>query len=114
AACLRGGRSHSHPSPGPPHRGDRSQAVLDVGRGGDHDRRHETAASAGSLAPELSLAMNFIGLDIGTSAVKAVLAGDDQQILASSSAPLVTRTPHPSWREQHPQDWWDATRAVLA
>jgi xylulokinase len=46
--------------------------------------------------------------------VKAVLVGDDQQILASSNAPLVTQTPHPSWREQDPQDWWKATRAVLA
>jgi xylulokinase len=58
-----------------------------------------------------------IGLDIGTSAAKAVLLQlkDDgtQTALAEASAPLEVSRPHPGWSEQQPDAWWTATRAVL-
>ncbi|MEN7342425.1 MAG: xylulokinase [Pseudomonadota bacterium] len=56
----------------------------------------------------------FLGIDIGTSAVKAVLLGADGQVVASAAAPLSVSRPTPGWSEQAPDDWWTATnQAVL-
>jgi xylulokinase len=56
----------------------------------------------------------YIGLDIGTSSVKALLIDDTQAVVAESTAPLVVSRPHPLWSEQAPDDWWDATQAAIA
>jgi len=58
--------------------------------------------------------MIFVGLDLGTSAVKAVLVNEAQEVIASADAPLATRRPRPTWSEQDPEDWWRATLAVFA
>ena len=58
--------------------------------------------------------MSFLGIDIGTSAVKAVLVDGDQQLLAEAEVPLATSRPQPLWSEQDPEAWWTATRAALA
>ncbi|GAN87772.1 xylulokinase [Komagataeibacter intermedius] len=50
----------------------------------------------------------FVGIDLGTSALKAVLVDDAQQVVATSTRPLRISTPHPGWSEQAPQDWWAA------
>ncbi|WP_439598226.1 xylulokinase [Falsiroseomonas sp.] len=55
-----------------------------------------------------------LGLDLGTSGLKAVLTGDAGQVLAQASAPLTLSHPHPLWSEQDPEAWWDATVAALA
>ena len=55
----------------------------------------------------------YLGIDLGTSGVKAVLVDDDGRIAAQSVVPLDVSTPRPLWSEQAPQDWWTATgRAV--
>ncbi|MFD1612324.1 xylulokinase [Sphingomonas tabacisoli] len=57
----------------------------------------------------------FLGIDIGTSGVKAVIAAQDGTIAAQASAPLTVAHSHPLWSEQDPNDWCAATeRAVLA
>jgi len=56
----------------------------------------------------------FVGLDIGTSGVKAVLVDETQTILAEANAPLTVQRPHPLWSEQAPQAWWDAVETVMA
>lgn len=57
----------------------------------------------------------FLGIDIGTSAVKAVLLSDDGALAAESSAPSTVSRPRPLRSEQHPGDWWEAAnQAVLA
>ncbi|MDB5440734.1 MAG: xylulokinase [Caulobacteraceae bacterium] len=55
----------------------------------------------------------FLGLDIGTSSVKAVLIGDDGVMAGQATAPLDLSRPHPNWSEQAPQDWWSATTAAV-
>src|SRR4051794_27740960 len=50
--------------------------------------------------------MSYLGLDIGTSAVKAGLVDENEAKLAAASAPLSTSRAHPLWSEQDPQDWW--------
>ncbi|HXX68987.1 MAG TPA: xylulokinase [Polyangiaceae bacterium] len=56
----------------------------------------------------------YIGLDLGTSSVKALLVDDEQRILAEASAPLAVERPHPLWSEQSPASWWAATSDAVA
>jgi xylulokinase len=64
------------------------------------------------------VAGTFLGLDIGTSGVKAILVGQNGDVVASATTSLTLSTPHPGWAEQDPEAWWQATiasiRAVLA
>jgi xylulokinase len=60
----------------------------------------------------------FLGLDIGTSGVKAILVSANGNVEAAATTPLTLSTPKPGWAEQHPDDWWTATvesiRGLLA
>ncbi len=56
----------------------------------------------------------FLGLDIGTSSVKALLLDAEQRPLAVGSASLEVSRPQPLWSEQEPAAWWRATRAAIA
>jgi xylulokinase len=55
----------------------------------------------------------FLGIDLGTSAVKVVLVDDSQQIIAHESVGLSIERPHPLWSEQDPEAWWRATETAL-
>ena len=48
----------------------------------------------------------FLGVDVSTTAVKALLIDVDGQVVAVASAPQPLSTPQPLWSEQNPQDWW--------
>jgi xylulokinase len=56
----------------------------------------------------------YLGIDLGTSAVKAVLVDDQQQVIGQASSPLTVSRPQPQWSEQDPEDWWTASEAALA
>jgi xylulokinase len=60
----------------------------------------------------------YLGLDIGTSGVKAILVAPNGDVVAATTTPLTLSTPKPGWAEQHPDDWWQATiqsiRGVLS
>ena len=47
----------------------------------------------------------YIGIDLGTSSVKTVLMDDNQQVVASASAPLTVARAGDGWSEQNPADW---------
>ncbi|WP_192456323.1 xylulokinase [Musicola keenii] len=55
----------------------------------------------------------YIGIDLGTSGVKAVLLREDGEVIASQNAALTLSRPHPLWSEQDPEHWWQATDGVL-
>jgi xylulokinase len=55
----------------------------------------------------------FLGVDVGTSGVKAVAVDARGDVVASATRPLALRTPRPGWAEQDPEAWWDATREVV-
>jgi xylulokinase len=55
----------------------------------------------------------YLGLDIGTSSVKAVLMDDRQRILVSRSVGLEVDRPHPGWSEQDPDSWWAACETLF-
>lgn len=50
----------------------------------------------------------YLGIDIGTSGVKAMLLDEEGAIAGQSTAPLSVSRPHPQWSEQAPEDWWQA------
>jgi xylulokinase len=54
-----------------------------------------------------------LGIDLGTSGVKAVLTGPGGALLAQAAAPLTVAMPHPLWSEQDPASWWAATVAAV-
>ena len=56
----------------------------------------------------------YLGLDIGTSSVKALLIDANQRVVAEASAPLAVVRPHPLWSEQNPDDWFDGVEATVA
>ena len=55
----------------------------------------------------------YIGLDLGTSGLKAVLIDEKQAIVAEATAPLEAVRPAPGWSEQAPADWLDAADAAM-
>ncbi|QQR38993.1 xylulokinase [Devosia rhizoryzae] len=58
--------------------------------------------------------MTFLGIDIGTSGVKALLIDEAGKPIGDASAPAVEPVrPHPGWSEQNPQDWWTATLGAI-
>lgn len=57
--------------------------------------------------------MNYIGIDLGTSAVKLMLIDGRGNILNSVSKEYPLYFPHPGWSEQDPEDWWAAVKTGL-
>ena len=54
-----------------------------------------------------------VGLDLGTSGVKAVLLSSRGDLLAEATSPLTVSRPQPLWSEQSPADWLAATDAAM-
>src|SRR5262245_56939137 len=51
----------------------------------------------------------FIGIDVSTTASKALAIDERGTVVASHSAPHELRAPRPLWSEQDPREWWQAT-----
>ncbi|MBO7096585.1 MAG: xylulokinase [Lachnospiraceae bacterium] len=51
--------------------------------------------------------MFYIGIDLGTSAVKLLLMDSDGKILNIVSKEYPLFFPHPGWSEQKPEDWYE-------
>jgi xylulokinase len=56
----------------------------------------------------------YLGIDLGTSSVKALLVDDEQRVVAEAAAPLPIERPFPLWSQQSPADWWSATEEAVA
>ena len=58
--------------------------------------------------------MTYLGLDIGTSGVKAILIDRAGKALGEATAKSVEPVrPHPGWSEQNPADWWTACQQAM-
>jgi xylulokinase len=57
--------------------------------------------------------MMFIGLDLGTSSLKAILVTDEQKVLAEYSVPITVTRPRDGWSEQDPQEFVKATHTAM-
>ena len=56
----------------------------------------------------------YLGLDLGTSGLKALLIDADQKIVGQANAPLDVSRPHHGWSEQEPLHWIRAAEATIA
>jgi xylulokinase len=55
----------------------------------------------------------FLGVDIGTSGVKAIILDERGAVTGQGLAPLAVSRPHALWSEQDPESWWAATTAAV-
>jgi xylulokinase len=59
----------------------------------------------------------YLGIDISTTATKALLIDEHGEVKAVASSPHTLQTPHPLWSEQDPREWWiaaaESIRSVL-
>lgn len=56
----------------------------------------------------------LLGIDVGTSGLKAVLLDESGRSIGETTAAYEVRSPQPGWSEQDPDDWWEALRLALA
>ncbi len=56
----------------------------------------------------------FVGIDLGTSGLRALLIDDAQQVVAAKEASYDTTRLHEGWSEQEQSDWTDACIKVFA
>jgi xylulokinase len=56
----------------------------------------------------------YLGLDLGTSGLRAVLMTEAGQVMASAQQGYGVSHPQPGWSEQEPQDWITACESCLA
>ena len=55
----------------------------------------------------------LLGIDIGSSGVKAALVDPEQGVLASVQESVALHSPRPGWAEADPQEWWNAVCSVV-
>ena len=56
---------------------------------------------------------SFLGIDVSTTATKALLINEQGDVLATASAEYPFETPQPLWSEQHPDLWWDGAQKSI-
>ncbi|MCL4248586.1 MAG: xylulokinase [Anaerolineae bacterium] len=59
------------------------------------------------------MARYVIGIDVSTTASKALVIDETGAVVASRSHSHELSTPRPLWSEQDPENWWQATAASL-
>jgi xylulokinase len=47
-----------------------------------------------------------LGIDVGSTSTKVVLAEPSSEVLAQASAPVELSSPHPGWAQADPAQWW--------
>jgi xylulokinase len=55
----------------------------------------------------------LVGLDVGTTGVKALAVSPDGEVLARAERGYELSSPRPGWSEQDPEDWWRAAEDAL-
>ncbi len=56
----------------------------------------------------------YLGIDAGTSEIKALVIDRHGEIIATSGAKLTVQRPHPHWSEQDPAEWWQALQQAVS
>src|SRR4051794_33985828 len=55
----------------------------------------------------------LVGIDVGTTAVKAIRISETGEVLVKAEREYPLSIPQPGWAEQDPEDWWRATESAL-
>jgi xylulokinase len=58
--------------------------------------------------------VSLVGLDVGTTGVKALAISPEGEVLARAEEEYPLGIPQPGWAEQDPEDWWEASERALA
>jgi xylulokinase len=58
--------------------------------------------------------LSLVGIDVGTTGVKAVRISETGEVLARAEEEYPLSIPQPGWAEQDPEDWWRATKRTFA
>lgn len=56
----------------------------------------------------------YLGLDYGTSEIKALLLDEHANIVCTHGLPLSIQRPYPQWSEQSAAEWWQVTNDLMA
>src|SRR6187402_1032809 len=102
AACCTGGSSRGSPSGSTATRCGRSKCA-----------RTPWPPTSWSTR-RLARSSTFVGLDVGTTGVKAIAVSPEGEVVARAEREYPLSTPAPGWAEQDPDDWWRASEATLA
>src|SRR3954452_765020 len=54
-----------------------------------------------------------LGIDLGTSSVKVVIADLDGDVIGQSDGGYAVSSPRPGWSETDPQEWWSSTTTAV-
>ena len=57
--------------------------------------------------------MSFLGIDLGTSGLRALLVAGDGRPVGSAEAHYEVAHPHAGWSEQDPADWISALQSAV-
>ena len=79
-------------------------------------RKSEEAATQKHFNDGTQIIMSisyYIGLDVSTTASKAVALGDDGSVIIGEAALHDLLIPQPMWAEQDPNRWWVASAAAI-
>ena len=55
----------------------------------------------------------FLGVDVSTTATKALLVDEQGALAGAAASPHTLQTPKPLWSEQDPREWWRATAGAI-
>lgn len=55
----------------------------------------------------------FMGIDVSTTASKALIIDAQGTVIAAQSHPHELSTPRPLWSEQNPEEWWTASSQAI-
>ncbi len=58
--------------------------------------------------------MSYLGIDLGTSGLRALLLAEDGSVLGSAERSCTSEHKHPGWSEQDPADWVAALEGAVA
>ena len=53
--------------------------------------------------------LHYLGIDVGTTAIKALVVDEHGSVVGEAESPLEVSVPMPGWAEQDPSDWWQGT-----
>ena len=55
----------------------------------------------------------YLGIDISTTAAKALLLNENGRVVTQSSVNLSLQQPQPGWTEQEPAQWWESSQLAI-
>jgi len=55
----------------------------------------------------------YLGIDVGTTGTKALIMDAAGKVKATDTSPHQLSIPKPSWSEQNPEQWWQATKRAI-